>query len=66
MTKKQMTKYVGKKVKITFTDNEICIGTLAKGDTYYNFNWNGKGYHLEENRLGFRISHVKKVEVLEE
>lgn len=65
MTEKQMNKYIGKKVKITFFDNDICIGTLAKGETYYDFNWVEKGYHLEEKRLGFKKSHVKKIEVLE-
>ena len=64
MIDEQMTDFVGKKVKITFTDNEVIIGTLAKGDTYYNFNWNGKGYHIDEKRLGFKKSHVKKIEVL--
>lgn len=65
MTEKQINKYIGKKVKITFIDNYTCTGTLAKGEIYYGFNWVENGYHLEEKRLGFKKSHVKKVEVLE-
>lgn len=64
---KTLNDYIGKKVKITFYDNEVHIGTLAKGDTCYGFNkWIGKGYHLEEKRLGFKKSYVKKIEVLED
>lgn len=64
MKDEKLDLYIGKKVIITFYDNEKCSGTLGKGSINYDNEWQGKGYHLEEIRLGFRKTHVKKVEVI--
>lgn len=54
---KELNKYLGKKVKITFFDNDIEIGILKK----QQFPYSKHPYQI--NNLVFCKSHVKKIEV---
>lgn len=59
--------FIGKKVKLTFSDKEVINGVLGKGYLHFNCEWIGKGYHLIGNNgdtYGFKKSHIKKIEVL--
>lgn len=68
MKSEQLDKFIGKKVKVTFTDDNCCEGVLGKGYVCFNEKWIRKGYHLilhnnlYFNTLCFKKSHVKRIE----
>lgn len=72
MKKEQIDKYLNKKVRILFFDNEIVTGFLGAGRKKYGTGWIGKGYHLTDavgtscnyGTLGLAASHVKKIQEL--
>ncbi|MDD3122660.1 MAG: hypothetical protein PHC62_03970 [Candidatus Izemoplasmatales bacterium] len=71
-TKKQLEKYLGKIVKITIFTNEVICGELHQtGEEQFKNNpslYYRMGYYFLINPQSFlfRISHVKKVEVIED
>ena len=75
MNRKEFEKYLGKRVKIRFYDNEVITGILCRTDDeqfkdnmglYMRKNY----YVLFDDLLNdfcsclFRVSHVKKIEVM--
>lgn len=62
-------KLVGKMVKITFTED--CGGGESQGILGFNKEFSekydyGKPNYFTINHINFKVSHVRKVEVLEE
>ena len=69
MKSEQLDKYIGKKVRITFTTKVCLEGFLGHGDYIFGKDgWFGKGYHLRGfysplyNSCGFKKSHVKSID----
>ena len=69
MKSERLEKFIGKKVKVTFHDNDFQEGFLGHGDYCFGKDgWQGKGYHLIYfnnpylHSVGFKKSHVKKIE----
>jgi len=58
MKRKDLEKYLGKRVAVTLFDNDVCVGVLQIGDGFFK---NPKWYNLTESNMVFRTSHVKKV-----
>lgn len=73
MTRKELEQYLGKTVKIKLFDDDVIVGELHKtGEEQFKnnpslyFAW--KYYVLlnqNSNSCLFRVSHVKKLEVIE-
>lgn len=63
MKKEKLNIYVGKKVGVLFFDDDLRFGTLGQGKGLGNglYNDDPSWYHLKEERLSFRSSHVKKI-----
>ena len=67
MKKSELMDLVGKKVRVTFRDGDISEGTLVFADEFsskHNYRKPGD-FYIKENPYGFKVSHTKKVEVLE-
>ena len=55
----KLNEYLGKKVKITFFDNDVKIGILEKSQGLYE-----RTHPYKINDLVFCKSHVKKIEAV--
>lgn len=71
MKKAELMNLVGKRVKVVFKDGDVIEGRLAFDDEFSpKHDYHTPGYfYLKEiqnrNNIGFRVSIVKRVEVLE-
>lgn len=63
MTKNALNNYIGKCVKVIFTDGDVLHGTLEHGKGFGNrlYNDDKSYYNLPENNLTFRAYQVKKI-----
>ncbi len=59
ITREYLESFIGKKVKVTFWDNDIRVGVLKnnKAGVWWEC---PKWYHIDN--LSFRLSHLKKIE----
>lgn len=71
MKKAELMNLVGKRVRVTFTDGDVIEGRLAFADEFsakHDYFTPGNFYLkeiLNRNNIGFKVSHTKRVEVLE-
>ena len=60
MTREKLESFIGKKVEVKFFDNSISIGTLTRGNGFWQC---PKYYNLPESHISFRLSHVKNIKI---
>ena len=62
MKREELEKHIGSRVKITLFNNATYFGTLRQGDGFQSL---GKWYNIPEEHQTFRLSHVRKLVVLQ-
>lgn len=60
---KELDKYMGKKVKITFIDGSVSIGVLEYGTPYIGSNKSNDLYCVikKYSHIHFRKTHIKEI-----